>query len=296
MADNLKSPVGAVPPPAAAGSKVQPKKETVRISLPPKAGAKETVRIDLPPRTGPAAVPPPAPAPSAPKPAPSLAPKPAAPAAPAASAPPPAGSKQTVRLSLPPKPSAGKETVRLELPPKPGAGGAKPGAASGGKEIKLVVPQVDESVESAAIPDAADVEAEAPTMDSSQAQPAAAAPPAKSGGFFGLKKGPPSSKPAAPAAAPAQGKAPAAASSVAGSGKVAQAPASALPDSTPSAMALPAKKALPKPEMTSAPSASGGVIVRRAGWPDYTLAILALGTGIAAVVRLLMILGVFGGE
>ncbi|TXT46733.1 MAG: Uncharacterized protein FD140_4362, partial [Limisphaerales bacterium] len=73
MADNLKLPAGAAPPPAA-GSKVQPKKETVRISLPPKPAAKETVRLELPPRT-------PAAAPAAPAPA---APRPAAPAAPSA--------------------------------------------------------------------------------------------------------------------------------------------------------------------------------------------------------------------
>lgn len=262
MADNLKLPAGAAPPPAA-GSKVQPKKETVRISLPPKPAAKETVRLELPPRTGGAA--PAAPAPAAPKPA-----APAAPAAPPAGG--AAGAKQTVRLSLPPKPSAAKETVRLELPPKPAAGGAKAGAAAGGKEIKLVVPQVDESAASARIPEAS--EAEMPTMDSSQAQQPAAAP-AKPGG---LKGGPPGSKPPGSAGAP---------------GKVAQAPASALPDSTPSAMALPAKKALPKPEMTSAPIAAGGAVVRKAGWPDYTLAILALLAGLGAVVRLLMILGVF---
>lgn len=254
MADNLKLPAGAAPPPAA-GSKVQPKKETVRISLPPKPAAKETVRLELPPRTAAAA-------PAAPAAAPAP-PRPAAPAAPPAGG--AAGAKQTVRLSLPPKPSAAKETVRLELPPKPAAGGAKAGAAAGGKEIKLVVPQVDESAASARIPEA--TEAEMPTMDSSQAQQAAA--PAKPGG---LKGGPPG-KP------------------VSLLGKVAQPPASAQPDSTPSAMALPAKKALPKPEMTSAPIAAGvqgGVRVR---WFDILLACIALGAGIGAVVRLLMILG-----
>lgn len=259
MADNLKLPAGAAPPPAA-GSKVQPKKETVRISLPPKPAAKETVRLELPPRSAGAAAPA---APAAPRPAAPAAPRPAAPAAPAS-----VGAKQTVRLSLPPKPSAAKETVRLELPPKPGA---KAPAPSGGHEIKLVVPQVDESVASAKIPDASD--AEMPTMDSSQAAPAPAA--AKPAG--GLKGAPPGSRlPGGVVASP---------------GKVGAPPASAQPDSTPSAMALPAKKALPKPEMTSAPIAAGGVVVRAAGWPDYTLAILALAAGIAAVVRLFMILG-----
>lgn len=258
MADNLKPPAGAAPPPAA-GSKVQPKKETVRISLPPKPAAKETVRLELPPRT-------PAGAPGAPKPAAPAAPKPAAPPAAGAA---PVAAKQTVRLSLPPKPSAAKETVRLELPPKPAAGGV-PGAAkpAGGKEIKLVVPQVDESASSAVIPDATE---DMPTMDSSQAQPAAA--PAKPAG---LKGGPPGSKPVSASAGPAPGRA--------------AAPASAQPDSTPSAMALPAKKALPKPEMATAVAAGGGVVVRKAGWPDYTLAILALLTGLAAVGRLFMLI------
>ena len=250
MADNLKLPAGAAPPPAA-GSKVQPKKETVRISLPPKPTSKETVRLELPPRAAAVA------APAAP-----AAPRPAAPAAPA-----PSVAKQTVRLSLPPKPSAAKETVRLELPPKPGA---KAPASAGGHEIKLVVPQVDESAASARIPDASD--AEMPTMDSSQAAPPPAV--AKPGG---LKGAPPGSRlPGGIAAGP---------------GKVGAPPASAQPDSTPSAMALPAKKALPKPEMTSAPISAGGVVVRAAGWPDYLLAALALITGIVAVVHLFLLIG-----
>ena len=256
MADNLKLPAGAAPPPAA-GSKVQPKKETVRISLPPKPSSKETVRLELPPRTGGAA---PAHASAAP-----AAPRPAAPAAPAASTAVAGGAKQTVRLSLPPKPSAAKETVRLELPPKPAAGAAKAGAGAGGKEIKLVVPQVDESAASARIPETS--EAEMPTMDSSQA-----APSGKPAG--GLKGGPPG-KPSSLL------------------GKVAQPPASAQPDSTPSAMALPAKKALPKPEMSSAPmvaAVQGGVRVR---WWDIMFGVVAVGATLGALVRLLMILGVF---
>ncbi|MEQ2005770.1 MAG: hypothetical protein ABMA26_03140, partial [Limisphaerales bacterium] len=154
---------------------------------------------------------------------------------------------------------------RLELPPKPGA---KAPAAAGGHEIKLLVPQVDESAASARIPETS--EAEMPTMDSSQAAPAA--PAAKPGG---LKGGPPGSKPGGML------------------GKVAQAPASALPDSTPSAMALPAKKALPKPEMSSAPmvaAVQGGVRVR---WFDITFGVIAVGATLGALVRLLMILGVF---
>ena len=235
MADNLKLPAGAVPPPAA-GSKVQPKKETVRISLPPKSSAKETVRLELPPRSAAAA----APAPAAP-----AAPRPAAPAVAA--------------------PAAAKQTVRLELPPKPGA---KAPAVAG--EIKLLVPQVAPMAASASIPDAAEMA----TMDSSQASPLPAA--VKPGG---LKGGPPGSRlPGGVVASPGQVGAP---------------PASEQPDATPSAVAVPAIKALPKQAMTSAPISvpPGGVVVRAAGWPDYLLAGLALVTGIAAVVHLLMLIG-----
>lgn len=235
MADNLKLPAGAVPPPAA-GSKVQPKKETVRISLPPKTAAKETVRLELPPRSAAAA----APAPAAP-----AAPRPAAPAVAA--------------------PAAAKQTVRLELPPKPGA---KAPAVAG--EIKLLVPQVAAMAASVSIPDAAEMA----TMDSSQASPLPAA--VKPGG---LKGGPPGSRlPGGVVASPGQVGAP---------------PASEQPDATPSAVAVPAIKALPKQAMTSAPISvpPGGVVVRAAGWPDYLLAGLALVTGIAAVVHLLMLIG-----
>ncbi|NBV25004.1 MAG: hypothetical protein EBS05_24180 [Proteobacteria bacterium] len=170
------------------------------------------------------------------------------------------GAKQTVRLSLPPKPSAAKETVRLELPPKPGA---KAPAPAGGKEIKLIVPQADESAASAKIPESA--EAEVPTMDSGQAQPAKPA--------GGLKGGPPG---AAKAFGPTM------------PGKVAQDPGTGLPDSTNSAMALPAKKALPKPEVASASSGAavvGGVRIR---WFDWILATLALGAAIGAVVMVFL--------
>ena len=235
MADNLKLPAGAVPPPAA-GSKVQPKKETVRISLPPKTAAKETVRLELPPRSAAAA----APAPAAP-----AAPRPAAPAVAA--------------------PAAAKQTVRLELPPKPGA---KAPAVAG--EIKLLVPQVAAMAASVSIPDAAEMA----TMDSSQASPLPAA--VKPGG---LKGGPPGSRlPGGVVASPGQVGAP---------------PASEQPDATPSAVAVPTIKALPKQAMTSAPISvpPGGVVVRAAGWPDYLLAGLALVTGIVAVVHLLMLIG-----
>ena len=51
MADNIPSlPGGAVPPKPPEGSKVQPKKETVRINLPPKPSAAPTIKLPtLPP-------------------------------------------------------------------------------------------------------------------------------------------------------------------------------------------------------------------------------------------------------
>ena len=137
-------------------------------------------------------------------------------------------------------------------------------------EVKLLVPQVAAMAASVSIPDAAEMA----TMDSSQASPLPAA--VKPGG---LKGGPPGSRlPGGVVASPGQVGAP---------------PASEQPDSTPSAMAVPAKKALPKQAMTSASISvpPGGVVVRAAGWPDYLLAGLALATGIAAVVHLLMLIG-----
>lgn len=108
-------------------------------------------------------------------------------------------------------------------------------------------------------------------MDSSQA----AAPAGKPSG---LKGGPPGSKPAA-SAGPVPGKVAATATPI-------------QPDSTASAAALPAKKAAPKVEIAAPVQvASGGVVVRKAGWPDYVLAILALMVGIAATLHLLMVVG-----
>ena len=97
MADNIPTPGGAVPPKPAEAAKVQPKKETVRINLPPKPTSAPTIKL---PTLAPGAPPPagaaPAPAPrpvavaAAPAAAPTAAPAAAAPriasAAPASSA------------------------------------------------------------------------------------------------------------------------------------------------------------------------------------------------------------------
>jgi hypothetical protein len=67
MADNNPSlPGGSVPPKPPEGSKVQPKKETVRINLPPKPSAAPTIKLPTLPPGGPAtAAPAPMPAPQA---------------------------------------------------------------------------------------------------------------------------------------------------------------------------------------------------------------------------------------
>ena len=89
----LPGPAGAVPPPKKETGKVQPKKETVRINLPPKPTAAPTIKLPTLPPGGPTG------APSA---APVMAPAAAAPpkvgaplaSAPASKAPAPATSQQ----------------------------------------------------------------------------------------------------------------------------------------------------------------------------------------------------------
>ena len=57
MADNIPSlPGGAIPPKPPEASKVQPKKETVRINLPPKPSAAPTIKLPTLPPGGPSAV------------------------------------------------------------------------------------------------------------------------------------------------------------------------------------------------------------------------------------------------
>jgi hypothetical protein len=74
MADNIPSIPGGVPP-KPEQSKVQPKKETVRINLPPKPSAAPTIKLPTLPPGGPTAAPgaptftPPAPSAPAPRPA-----------------------------------------------------------------------------------------------------------------------------------------------------------------------------------------------------------------------------------
>src|SRR5207249_8332354 len=76
MAENMPNPPsGAVPPKPTEAAKVQPKKETVRINLPPKPTAAPTIKIPAPASAAPAAA-----VPVAAAPAPAHAPAPPTPA------------------------------------------------------------------------------------------------------------------------------------------------------------------------------------------------------------------------
>jgi hypothetical protein len=100
MAENTpNAPTGGVPPKPGEAAKVQPKKETVRITLPPKPSASPTIK--LPSIT---ATPPPPPTAAAPKAAP--APAAAAPATTAATLVQPApGASPASRVAAAPKAS-----------------------------------------------------------------------------------------------------------------------------------------------------------------------------------------------
>jgi hypothetical protein len=97
MAENIpNTPGGALPPRPAEASKVQPKKETVRINLPPKPTSAPTIKL---PTLAPGA---PAPMTSSAAPVAASA-APAAPRAPTPPVPPPAGAAAT-RVAAPAKP------------------------------------------------------------------------------------------------------------------------------------------------------------------------------------------------
>ena len=113
-------PPGGVPPRPGDAAKIQPKKETVRISLPPKPSATATIKLpSIPGGPAPAAPgsPPLAPAPSKPmSPAPS--------AAPAPPRPPTSGAPAAPSVARPPT-STGSPAPR-----PPGAPGPRPPAHS----------------------------------------------------------------------------------------------------------------------------------------------------------------------
>ncbi len=96
MAENLPNlPTGAAPPKPAEAAKVQPKKETVRINLPPKPTAAPTIKLPSPPPAAAAQTP----APPVPTGAPA-----ATPVAAAAPAAPRAVSPAAPRAAAPPRP------------------------------------------------------------------------------------------------------------------------------------------------------------------------------------------------
>jgi hypothetical protein len=118
MAENNPSlPGGAVPPQPPEGSKVQPKKETVRINLPPKPSAAPTIKLPTLPPGGPSAAPGAAPFQTAS--APAAAPAAAAPraaAAPAVAAAPSAQRPAPQRAPVaPPKPALSTVDVALAI-------------------------------------------------------------------------------------------------------------------------------------------------------------------------------------
>src|SRR3954452_17278261 len=108
MSENTPSmPSGAVPPKPPEASKVQPKKETVRINLPPKPSAAPTIKLPTLPPGGPSG------GPSAAPPAPAL--------STAAAAPPPPGLKRGAPSPGPP-PQRPSRTRRPDLRrPTPGS-------------------------------------------------------------------------------------------------------------------------------------------------------------------------------
>ena len=90
MSENTPTPPpDAVPPKAPEAAKVQPKKETVRITLPPKPTAAPSIKIPSAPQPPQPPTPPAAPAAAAPASAPAAAAPAAAPAAPKPAAPAP---------------------------------------------------------------------------------------------------------------------------------------------------------------------------------------------------------------
>lgn len=128
--NNPITPGGSVPPKPPEAAKVQPKKETVRISLPPKPTSSPTIKLPTMPAGGPAA--PGAAAPAAPAGGTPPAPRPptagapglsVAGAAPAAAAAAPAGRPAT---------NTGAPSAR---PPGAPAPGPRPAASGGARKI-----------------------------------------------------------------------------------------------------------------------------------------------------------------
>lgn len=130
--NNPNTPGDSVPPKPPEAAKVQPKKETVRISLPPKPTASPTIKLPTLPAGGPAV----GAAPAAP-----AAPATSGGAAPAAPRPPTAGSPGlAVAGAAPAAPaSAARPATNTGAPaPRPPgatAGAPRPAASAGARKI-----------------------------------------------------------------------------------------------------------------------------------------------------------------
>ena len=110
MADNISTPGGALPPRPAEAAKVQPKKETVRINLPPKPTSAPTIKL---PTLAPGSAPPAASVSAA---APMATAPPSSSKAPPPPTPPPAGAPARMTSSVPKQPVA---TAPAAPPPRP---------------------------------------------------------------------------------------------------------------------------------------------------------------------------------
>jgi hypothetical protein len=114
MAENVPTPPGgAMPPRPAEAAKVQPKKETVRINLPPKPTSAPTIKL---PTLAPGAPPPPTSAASAPV---HAAAAPAASAAPKAAPPPPAPPTSAAPATRVAAPAVAQKAATAAPAPRP---------------------------------------------------------------------------------------------------------------------------------------------------------------------------------
>jgi hypothetical protein len=130
MADNIPNlPSGAVPPKPSEPAKVQPKKETVRINLPPKPSASPTIKLP----TIPAGGPPPPTAAAAPA---------AAPSAPTAPAPAPAPAVQPPRPPTAARPASAGATTSARVAGSAPAVAAAPRPAPAPASRHTPAPQV----------------------------------------------------------------------------------------------------------------------------------------------------------
>jgi hypothetical protein len=124
MAENIPTPPGgAMPPRPAEAAKVQPKKETVRINLPPKPTSAPTIKL---PTLAPGSAPPASPAASAPTHAAVATAAPAAPSAPKAPAPPapPPSAAPATRVAAPASQLKSVATAAPAAAPRPAYAGA----------------------------------------------------------------------------------------------------------------------------------------------------------------------------